>query len=235
MQLFLLSKSNLKNQRIIKKPHYIFDNFRQNDYDGLVWLVHIIPAFLGARPSEHSGSHSDVCLKLLSTSPGPAPGTKPYPELKIGLVTSTSSHWAPEQYWSYALLLLTLNRSIEEREHFLLLDVFLKLDICFDVCSEEGAPSNEGISHWRDTWGMMSCLASDQQQVARIVWPGCHNRRRLTRCEVCWPQMWHGDMSSPGGSQLTTRGQDAKLFKVHQSFSTVKFLAQIQSLLGTYH
>ena len=125
MQLFLLSKSNLKNQRIIKKPHYIFDNFRQNDYDGLVWLVHIIPAFLGARPSEHSGSHSDVCLKLLSTSPGPAPGTKPYPELKIGLVTSTSSHWAPE-YWSYALLLLTLNRSIEEREHFLLLDVWFE-------------------------------------------------------------------------------------------------------------
>lgn len=33
------------------------------------------------------------CLKSRSTSPGPAPATKPYPELKIGLVTSTSSHY----------------------------------------------------------------------------------------------------------------------------------------------
>ena len=120
--------------------HFILDNFWHNDYDGLVWLVHIIPAFLGARPSEHSGSHSDVCLKLLSTSPGPAPGTKPYPELKIGLVTSTSSHWAQE-YWSYALGLLTLNRSIEEREHFLPFESFGNIyifDICFDVCGQEG-------------------------------------------------------------------------------------------------
>ena len=33
--------------------------------------------------------------------------------------------------------------------------------------------------------------------------------------------------------QLRTAGQDEKLFKVHQSFSTVKFLAQSQSLMGT--
>ena len=56
-----------------------------------------------------------------------------------------------------------------------------------------------------------------------IAW--CHLWGHMeTRHTWSWPQP---------GAQNT--GQDAKLFKVHQSFSTVKFLAQIQSLLGTCH
>ena len=43
-------------------------------------------------------------------------------------------------------------------------------------------------------------LSSDQQQVARIVWPGCHNRQRLTRCEVTTDVTC--DMASSGGSRL---------------------------------
>ena len=118
--------------------------------------------------------------------------------------------------------------------------------ICFGVWSEVGSvrpPHN--WAHFarvadmtQETRGLV-CLSttSDQQQVVRIMGHGCHNRPRLiTRCDIrCHP---HGVTWSPGGGDTQPRiqeGQDAKVFKVHRSFSTIKFLAQIQSPLGTYH